>query len=350
MKKLFLIIPFLMLCFSVCAQVPIEFTWVRLKASYPPISPLPIEKTFDVKTPERMKYLESRKEINAYWSPYGLILPNKWKTNEDGYTFKLESPGINIVSTNVLQRPSSNTVSGMEFIRIFTFTCPATLVVIDNTTKQTIKTVVLIDESEQFSRDFHRNFFITDKMNPNYGKVVGFDSLIHITRLLEKDNAVYKHLEGQFASEKVFEDMKSTLVHLYGKAVLWIEWPIYNPRVKDRKGDYSDFDAAHESMKKVMETLKKAPGDTSYISLLNQADKFYTDVTNRDAAAFVDYIPYLTYWNLMQVKLLKGEPEQAKIYHEKLNQVAAPRNVPSVLLKEPYEDAYKFFTMRKKVK
>jgi hypothetical protein len=143
--------------------------------------------------------------------------------------------------------------------------------------------------------------------------------------------------------------MKQVLVHLYGNALLRVDWAIFNPAVKGRTGDFAAFDAAYEKFKRASDMMQKTPGDLSYRPLLEEADAFYTGVS-KDIANYHDYIPYLVDWNLTELKLLQGDVAQADIYFEKIFVDKRPRASLKDFLVEARQTARDFFVLRNMAK
>jgi hypothetical protein len=335
---------------SVVAQeVPVEYAWVRYKSAFPPLSPLPPDKTYDVLLPDGMKYLSNINEVRSYWSPFGLILINKRLMNSNAdYAFKMEMPGLQILTNWVESTASDKTASGREFIRQYKFNFPSKLVIRNNATNEILKTITIVSDTEEFTRTFHANFFNTNKMDPNYKTIVGFSTLEDLQKAEENNPNIFKRMEGDFAAE-IFDKMKQVLVHLYGNALLRVDWPIFNPTVKGRTGDFTAFDAAYEKFKRASDMMQKTPNDLSYKPLLEEADAFYS-ITEKDLANHDDYIPYLVYWNLTELKLLQGDVDQANIYFDKFMTVKRPRASLKDFLIEAHQTAKDFFTARNMAK
>lgn len=349
-RRLFLSVCFCLALAGVKAQVPIGYQFSKIKAEFPPLAPLPPEKTYNLGLPDGMTYLENKAEVQQYWSPYGLILVNKWEKKEPvaDYTFKVVTSGMKVISSEIRSKSSQRTITGMEYFRDFTFTFPAKVEVVDNATGKVIKSVELVSDKETFTRVYHRNLFLIDTFDPNYKKEVGFDSLKHVERVTEKTTKVMKKIEGEFASE-IFDKMKPALVHLYGKADLRVQFCMLNPKEKGRTDDYSDYDATALKFKKAVELFNANPYDPACIALLREMEKFYSEAAQNASAKFVDYVPGMTYLNLAQIELMLGDLKNADIYYAKSLQAKWPGSKMD-LLDQSYLEARKFFDDREKLK
>jgi hypothetical protein len=328
-------------------QIPVSYKSVQVKWEYPPISPLPPEKTFNIQLPDSMSYLKGRGEIRPYWSPFGLQIINKWDEKKPAdYTFQMRLYGMIIKSTEIQERKSSTSITGMEYLRNYVFSFPTELVIIDNSTKQAIKTITIASNEDEFKQSFHRNFFITDSFNPNYKNEVGFDSIGQLLRIQETDIKVLKRMEGLFASDVLFEKIKSCLAQLYDKSKLRVLLTVMNPKEKNRKYDFKDFDVASQKMFKAFELLKENKNDESAKALLNEAESFYEQKSNTSIANFEDYLPAMVHANLTEINLVKNNLLAAESYLGKVNADRKPGLNFSFTWESPYEEHFKFLQLR----
>ena len=332
--KCFAILYLLVMPLASFAQIPIDDKTKRLKRDFAAIAPLPTGATFNVNLPEALSYLKSVEETRPYWSPFGLIINNKWDSkNPANYTFNMKLDGLKVLAVENEEIKSNLTVTGKEFLRHYIVSFPAELQVIDNGSKTVIKTVTITKQDDEFKRTFHRNIYITDTFDPNYKKVVGFDSLRQLQRISETDPRALKRIEGLFA-EEIYEKMKSVLVHLYGTTSLKATLLIMNPKSKNRKYDFGDFDAASQKMEKSLDMLKENASDASAMSLLAEAEEFYSKYATITESRLEDYVPAMIYWNLSEINLVQGELTEAESYYEKYKSAAKPENYS--LYREPY--------------
>jgi hypothetical protein len=329
----------------VVAQVPVDYLWAKLKCELPPLAPLPADKTYNLQLPEGLTYLPSKDHVRDYWSPYGLILINKWDTkNPAHYTFKFVMAGMKVNKTNVIEKESNVTISGKEFFREYTFTFPAKIEVMDNETGNVIREIEIVNEQEEFTRNYHRNIFITDTFSPSYKKELGFDSLKQVIRAGEFNSKVMQKLEGEFASE-TFEKVKSALVHLFGKSDMRADFCVLNPKAKGRTQDFSTYDAAAQKMKAAIEKYNSNPSDPSLTSTFEELDTFY-ETASKDAAALTDYLPFMVYWNLTEINLIKGDMASADVYYQKMEKAQKPGNSYIAIIKSAYDKTNVFYGQR----
>jgi hypothetical protein len=336
---------FMLSTFNAVAQVPVDYLWAKLKCELPPIAPLPADKTFNLQFPEGLTYLPSKDHVRDYWSPYGLTLINKWDTkNPANYTFKFVMAGMKVSKTKVIEKESDVTFTGREFFREYTFTFPTKIEVVDNGTGNVIKEIEIVNEQEEFTRAYHRNIFITDTFNPGYKKEVGFDSLKQVIRAGEFNSKVMQKLEGDFASE-TFDRVKSALVQLYGKSDLRADFCVLNPKAKGRTQDLSMYDAAAQKMKAALERYNSNPTDSSLSATFDELEAFY-ETACKDVSALTDYLPFMVYWNLAEIKLMKGDIAAADTYYQKMEQAKRPGNSYIGILKSAYDRAKVFYVQR----
>ena len=340
----------LITCGKITAQedVKVDYLWSKLKCEFPPLSPLPAGKTFNIELPDGLVYLESRDEVRPFWSPYGLTLINEWDTkNPASYTFKMEIEGLKLVSSEITQKASKVNITGREYMREYTFTFPSKLLVLDNSTHEVIKTIPIVTAEETFKRVLHKNLFVSSPLDPNYHNIIGFDSLAQVTRIPETDAKVLKKIEGEFATE-VFEKMKTALVHLYGKAELRADFAVLNPKKKKRDFDFADYDAASASLVTAFKAVNANISEKSaYTTALGDAKKFYSTTAQSNTTRFVDFVPAMVFWNLTEICLTENDLKSAEENFSKFKTAAWPKNSYFGLMLEPaYFKTVEFLKVR----
>lgn len=346
MKTLGPLVILVLLATNVFAQISVDYNWQKVKHTFEPLSPLPPEKTFSIKLPDSLSYIRDRTEVRRYWSPYGLQLVNKWneKTPSD-YLFKFELDGITVLQTQVLERKSNTSATGKEFLRQYLVSFPSRIVIIDNATKQTIRTITVTTGEDTFVRTLNRYFFITDSFDPNYKREVGFDSLKTLQRIPETDGKTLRRIEGLIASDVIFEKIKAVLVSLYGKESFKAQLGAFNPRAKNRPADFSDFDTNSQKLIKAYELLAVNWNDESARKLLQEAEDFYVTRSENNEDRFKDYIPMAINYNLAEINLIQNDFEKADSYYRKA--VAGKTDMYfETICKPNYEDAKKVLEVR----
>lgn len=329
------------------AQIPIEYSWTKIKHEFTPLAPLDPAKTFKVRIPDSLKYVLGRNEVRKYWSPFGLQLVNKWdEKSQADYTIKLELDGLNVLQTQIEERESQRTVTGKEFFRHFLFSFPSRILIIDNETNETIRTVTVTTADDTFVRIQHRNLFITDSFDPNYKEEVGYDSLRTVKRLAETDVKVLSRLEGNFAQEVIFEKMKEALVALYGEDTFKGQFAAFNPKAKNRSDDFSDFDTYSQKMMKAYELLKLNWNDEEARKLLQEAEDFYVARSENREDRFKDYVPMMMFYNLAEINLIQSDYEKADLYFDKASISEKPDAYFNMNCEPAYMDAKKFLEIR----
>lgn len=297
------------------AQVEAKFINTKIKAEMSPLEPLQAGKTYNLGLPDGMIYLKNKAEVRPYWDPFGMSINIKWDTKSEttDYTFRMVMPGLKIVSVQT----KIVTTGRQQYIRDYTVQFPARLEVVDNATNTVIRTVEINTDEQQWTRTFHKNYFNTDTFDPNYGKVIGFDSLTQLNRITERDGKVMAKMEGDMASE-TFEKIKTVLVHLYGQASFKADFAILTPKEKGKATTYAAYTAMAEKLKTAIDLYNKNTQDAAAISVFQEADKFYTGAIESGGDTFVDYLPAMLNWNLAMLKLLTGEIAVAEEYYGKI--------------------------------
>jgi hypothetical protein len=329
------------------AQDATEYSWTRIKTEFPPLSPLPPEKTFDIELPEALTYVKGQRDVRTFWSPYGLVLQNKWDTkNPASYTFRMKLEGMKVIAVEMEERKSNITRTGKEFFRHYIFNFPATVEIVDNEKHEVVRTITIASADDEFKRTLHRNIFITDSFDPNYKKVVGYDSASQLKRIPDNHLGVLKQLEGSFASEVIFEKIKMALVQLYGSSIFKADFCAMNPKVKNRRFDFSDYDAASKKLSQAHALLKENFSDLKAKILLDEAEKFYQGQAQNPDERFQQYVPAMVYWNLAETNLLKGDFEAARKYFEKTRESEKAEESFKMFCVPAFNEANNFLHLR----
>lgn len=346
LKRNAIAIIIMFIAYETYSQVPIDRIKAIIKCNFPCLQPLPADKTFNIEYPT-LQYSSAR---NAMFESSGYFkLPNKWETEKPAdYTFKFDLPGIKFTSIEPLEMRSAKTVTEKEFFRIYTFTCPAKLTVIDNSTHQIIKTIVVTTEEEIFTKTYHKNFFAKSGQAGD-GIELGFETLQQLYERKDKDAAILSKIENECAA-KTFTKMKEMLMHLYGEKRFVMRIPVLNPGEKKRKYDFSDFDSIALTFKNALDSIDAHPSNSSYPVLLDNAEKFYTQIIQDHSQRFEDHVPAITFWNLAIISLFKNQLPQADEYMNKLKTAKKPAFGIYGVDYEEFKAAKDFFALRNKIK